>query len=263
MAYTLKSTGIATNLIMLLSIDDDGTTVKEFVSSAVNSAMTVHANVTTGTSTWKSTSRGYFQTYENSTYNFYGITFGTTKPTVGHNDADGMSYFAAAAGASAGTGRPGLVAYTGTSSYWGRHSSTRDKQSIYLGSDRVSSTTTIPSDGTTKFSMGPAFKNNDSSTTFYYGLESGSMASDGSGTPGDYGFTSESIIDIGGWAGEGSQPGKWHCIAVFNKQLSQAEMQSLHGDGSNDWFSTLFDAPTTYTPPVLRGQRTMALSGRR
>ncbi len=37
MAYTLKTTGIATNLRMCLAVNDDGATVTEFVSSTVDS----------------------------------------------------------------------------------------------------------------------------------------------------------------------------------------------------------------------------------
>jgi len=112
MAHTLKTSGLATDLVFCLAVDQDGTTVKEFVSSSVNTDMTVDGSVTTGSSSWKGTSRGYFETSSNGTFNFHGIRFGTTKPDMVGNDADGLAIFCAVASIAAATGTPWFIGTT-------------------------------------------------------------------------------------------------------------------------------------------------------
>ena len=50
-----------------------------------------------GSSTWKGTSRGYFQTYPNGATNFYGVTFGATRAAWDMTDSDGAGWFMALA----------------------------------------------------------------------------------------------------------------------------------------------------------------------
>src|SRR5688572_28820314 len=102
MAYTLKSSGIATSLAMCVAVDEDGTTVREFVSSTVNADMVVHGEVVVSSSTWKGVSRGYFETLPNGASNFKGITFGTNKPTYDAGSGNPTTVWFAVAGMSDG-----------------------------------------------------------------------------------------------------------------------------------------------------------------
>ena len=66
MAYTLKTTGIATKAVAVVALDEDGT-LKEFVTGKTPSTgLDVHANVTTnGTAAFRSAgTRGYFETFD-------------------------------------------------------------------------------------------------------------------------------------------------------------------------------------------------------
>jgi hypothetical protein len=77
------------------------------------------------------------------------------------------------------------------------------------------------------------------SSAAFYGLESGSLSQEATaGSDGGFGSSAAPIATIGGASGQGSQPFKPYCVCVFNRLLTEAEMQSLH----NDWFGTLFDS---------------------
>lgn len=256
MSFSLKSAGQATELIMLLAVDDDGTTVKEFVSSAVNAAMTVDsvANFPRGASNWKGISRYYYETKANGTFGFFGVTFGATKPVlpVGTGQS-GIGVFIAFGGSS-GTTRwlmpiqalnDGLGIGTGGSA---------GKNAWYTaGTVRANSTTSLPTDGTTKFSTGINWKYNVNGD-FFYGLESGSLAADGVTNPGGFGSVDSVVNSVGGGAGQGNYPAKIHLVAIFNLPRTLAQFQALH----DDWFNELFNplpVNISYGSAFSRGHR--------
>lgn len=92
MARTLKTSGIATSLKFLLAVEDDNATIKVFKSfdgsdventSAVNAAMTVHANtVVHAPVTWGSATVPYF--YDSTNNSDKWVSFGTDKPYIPH-----------------------------------------------------------------------------------------------------------------------------------------------------------------------------------
>ena len=47
MALTLKTTGIAAKLQVLVAVDDDGTTIKEFVDATVDANKVIESGVVT------------------------------------------------------------------------------------------------------------------------------------------------------------------------------------------------------------------------
>lgn len=246
MAYTLKASGLATKLVFCLAVDDDGTTVKEFVSSSVNGTKVVDAQVAVGSSTWKGVTRGWFQTKngqspKDSQYDFEGVTFVTNLPTAGMTSGGGLSIFAACAGASAGTG-DGAIAWMSSSDRLRRSSTNKLEWYLSAGVRGGASTTSLPTDGTTKFSFAASYLDNVT-TAFYYGLESGNLGADGGANPSNFG-SGTTWQQIGGADGQGSAPGKWHIICAFNEDLSETDFDSLH----DDWFGTLFDAPAV--PPT-------------
>jgi hypothetical protein len=75
-------------------------------------------------------------------------------------------------------------------------------------------------------------------TRFFYGLESGSLATDGTGTDSGNGSNGRFVGTVGVIAAQGSQPAKYHIVCLFQAELSTTELQSLH----DDWFGTLFES---------------------
>jgi hypothetical protein len=243
MSYSLKLTGLATDLVMCLAMDEDGSTIREFVSSTVNSNKTVDAGVTTGSATWKGVSRGWFQTLPNGA-SFDGIRFAVSfRPQVDLGNLSSAACFIACAGISARNGDGGLVAYS-LGKLFGRSESGPES----FGSPWHVGTTAMPTDGTTKFSAGI---NHEAFVDYsaFYGLESGSLAADGSGADGGFGNDNTDITAVGGSDSNiGNQPGKYFLVAVFDRELTLAEYQSLH----DDWFGTLFTGGGGSAAPTLR-----------
>lgn len=240
MAYTLKATGIATNLIFCVAVDSDGTTIKEFVSSDVDANKSLGTGVSAGVgaSTWKGSSRGYFPTLTNGSTNYFGVTFASGhRPAVSTSGpGTAHSFWGAFAGMSPANGSSfSIIEYSsGAGNLASRAASStgplRDSRGFQDGS------TSMPSDNSTKFSAG--FTHAYGTTCdHYYGLESGSLAADGSGSDPGFGAVGD-IIGIGGQAADSNQPAKWHIATLFNRVLTLTEFQSLH----DDWFNTLFDS---------------------
>lgn len=238
MAYTLKASGIATNLVMCVAVDSDGTTVKEFVSSDVNSNKTM-TGVTTGAALWKGTSRGYF------------VVSGTTgapncvefpsghRPTWDISGSNTGSVFVALSGSTNLSGA--FVVDTNGAGMLGRASGTVLTMN---GIGRLG-TTTPPSDGTTKWCGGGNYRNGGA-YQIYYSPESNSssLTPDNSGTDPTTG-QAFSITGVGGSTGLSVAPANYHIAALFNTALSDGQMQSLR----DDWFGTLFNVSGAFARP--------------
>src|SRR5688572_30196717 len=98
MAYSLKASGIATDLVMCVAVDSDGTTIKEFVSSDVDTNKTIDSGVTTGSATWKGVSRGYFTVVDN-TFDYKGVRFAVNhRPILDAGSPNAFSFFVAFSG---------------------------------------------------------------------------------------------------------------------------------------------------------------------
>lgn len=243
MAYKLKTTGLATALLSLVVVDDDGTTVVDLKGAAV----TKHANATIGAKNWKGVSRKFISTSGAESYTPYGITW-DDPPSCTMNDGDGMAVFMAMAGAAARSQAGAFITISASADGSGlaETSSGKTVLNVFGASNNVGSTT-LPADGSTSFSIGANWRN-DANCQLFYGLESGSMAADSTaGNPGNYGSGLAKIRNIGGSSGQGYQPCKPHVAAVFDRELTLAEMQSLH----DDWFGVLIDAgsPTVTLSP--------------
>lgn len=232
MSYVLQTSGLATVASSIIAVDSDGVTIRDFVSPTRTANMTVDTHVTTGTSTWKGTSRSYFQTLANGTYGFYGLTFASGYE-IPYDCSSGKSaaIFIAHAGASNDPG--GLAAIMTESTVSGGIKLTSGNLLTQFFSGGTSATA-IPVDGTTKFSFGTSFTYGGAST-YYYGLESGALAQDATATDGGFG-ANRPLSSIGGASGQGNRPAKHHIICVFPRALTLSEHQSLH----NDWFGALF-----------------------
>ena len=234
MAYTLKASGIATNLIACVVVDEDGTTIADLTGKAVTLGTGVSATVATGS--WKGSARKYFGTLADGTFGFFGVTW-NTPPLCDEDDSDGISVWCAFHGAdSPNTVFACIAASNSDVRGYGKAAATA-KGTYRSGGTVASTTTDLPTDGTTKFSFGMAYRSGVSSEAFY-GLESGNLSSEATaGTDGGFGGD-RNLHSIGGVSGQGRHPSRIYCFCVFNKQLSETEMDSLH----DDWFGTLIDA---------------------
>ncbi len=238
MAYQLRSTGLATSLTMCLAVDEDGTTIREFVNPTVDAQKTVDAGVTVGSENWKGTPRGYFATTSNGAFDFHGIRFGTTRPPWEPADGDGCTIFGACAAMGAGnsSGNYFLHASSDTQSIVRDWTAAPNSAAFrFYDGLRGKGNTALPNDGTS-FSFAVAY--NATSANWYFGLESGSLAADGTST-GNSGYTANSTVAyVGGWPGQGYQAASWHLLCIFNRTLTLEELQSLH----DDWFNVLFES---------------------
>ena len=91
----------------------------------------------------------------------------------------------------------------------------------------------------TKMSFGYNQKYNGTGLPLFFGLESGTLLTDG--TYNEAGSGSDTDMSMfGGHAGYGSASGEYFMHAVFSAAtlLTEADMQALH----TDWFGTLFQA---------------------
>lgn len=250
MAYALKSSGIATVLVVCVVVDEDGTTIVDLKGNTITLDSGVAASVATGS--WKSVARKYFVTTADGPFGYFGVRWSSTEPTVDESDADGMSAWFACHGADNSsfvvTPFIEVASAEGLRNGLTRVSSS-DAHGRYFpgGGTQAATATNLPTDGTTKFSFGANYESASDSEVFY-GLESGSLASDGTaGSDGGFGGSARSVFSIGGSSGQGNQPFKPYCVCVFSRKLTTAEMQSLH----DDWFGTLIDAPAGATEASL------------
>ena len=234
MAYTLKASGIATNLIACVVVDEDGTTITDLAGNAITLGTGVSATVATGS--WKGSSRNYFGTLANGTFDFYGVTW-NTPPAVTDDDADGIAVWCAFHGAdSPNTVLACIAGSAGDVRGFGKAAAT-GKGTYRSGGTVANTTTDLPTDGTTKFSFRMSYESADSSEAFY-GLESGSLSSEDTETS-DGGFGGAyNLHSLGGVSGQGRHESRIYCFCVFDRKLTETEMDSLH----DDWFGTLIDA---------------------
>lgn len=255
MAYTLKTSGIATNLVMCNGVDEDGT-ITEFVSSDVQANRTLDTGVaaSVATGSWKGTARKYWVSVDNSGVPA-GVLFAAGhRPTLALTNANGVTYFCAFHGSSARTGDGGYISHStaGDGQQAGLTLNSAANTCLMYGAGLKGggSTTAVPTNGTTKFSIAVSYKDSGTpSDRYHYGLESGSLAADGtSDTHGGASSSAADVYGIGGLSGFGAIGASRYLDCIFNIELSLAERQSLH----DDWFGTLFNAPAGGTAGIRR-----------
>lgn len=236
MAYTLKASGLATNLVFCVAVDSDGT-IKEFVNTGVNSNKTLGTGVaaSVAAATWKSVSRQYFETLANGTFDYYGVRFASGfRPTMDSSTGVSVGYFAALSGAQAGQNQAIMVEGNGSGVGLVERDPTDNKLKDTNGGSL--GTTSLPTDNSTKFSWALSHTYGGTNAKFY-GLESGSLAADGTNSDAGFGGPQD-VYGIGGAAGQGNARMKVHILCGFNIAPTLANFQSLH----DDWFGTLFDS---------------------
>lgn len=227
MARTLKSTGIAADAIAVIAVDDDGTTVKDFVSG---NTFTVDPNVTVGTDTWNGTTQPYFETKSGvDTFNFYGITYSGTLPTLTFGTE--LSLFMAINAYIAD--RNWLASNSGRT--YGAQLTASNQVAAYVASGQRLNGNTVWSTAN-KFSAGWIWRKTGTCEA-WYGEEDGLIAQDGTAPGNNFGGDVD-LTSIGGAAGGGYINARFHVFAWFNRAPTSTEWANLHSDP----FGTLFES---------------------
>jgi hypothetical protein len=257
--YTLLSTGQAADLVALWMVDEDGLTLREWVtgySSTWNGSndwtdndaeMTVEDAVVVGSGTWKGETLNYFETLADGSFDFHGILLNATgdgRPTIDIGSGDpGVGVWFASAGHAASSGTAwGYMLQLGAATQGlkrGTSTSGGLLWEIAAADITADAGTDLPTNGTTKFSAAANYEYNTSqglAPDYGYGLESGSLAADGTYTPQTRGASDTTISAIGGAAGLGHFAGKYFALAIFNSPRSLAQMQALHDDFMGELF---------------------------
>lgn len=246
MAYTLKTSGLATIATMVVMLDQDGTTLKEFVSSSVNSSKTITGTLTTGTKTWKGlTNFPYWAITANGSFNSTPeIEFVTNQPVVAWTS--GISVFAACAQMSTGNDQGGIVMDVPTGWGFAADADSSANFGFTAGNVKMSSTGSPLPLGTTSFSLGGNLTAGTSFDIWYaaagdttptsFNVLNGTDAGWGIGTGGSPPYH---ITEVCGFQGQGHRPAQYHIVAMFSRELTVSEFGTLH----DDFKAVLFDAP--------------------
>jgi hypothetical protein len=256
MARTLKTTGLAADAHWIVAMDDDGTTLREWVNgwsstTADNGAtwtnndaasMVVDDGALIGSTTWKGSNETYVETLPGGSFDYLGIAFPT--PIGSEASPAALSFFGAIVANEEANVSYWLSADDGNTNLFGINSS-GNIVFYERGIAHAAGTTTIPSDGTTKFSVGANIESGNQVEAFY-GLESGAIASDGTASAGTLQWAG--VGAIGGESGQDyDAPHKFVLWASFNRTLTQQEYDDLHADP----FGTLFESASDTQEPTL------------
>lgn len=239
MAYKIKTTGIAAACTMLIAVDPDTGTVKDFASSSVNADMTVGANVTTGTQSWDGNTRHYWMLGAGTTSADF-IAFGATKPFWTNNSA-GLARTWVFCGELAGTS--GRAFGDSASAYMSATSlvsggSTRPYQIGGGYSSAQNGGLAAPTSGD-KLIYGFSSVHGTYGAYFSAAHDAGAMTTGSVSTPTATGSSAAWDLDFVARRNDSTShlQDKIHFIAIFADDLSGAEWGSLR----DDWFNVLLE----------------------
>ena len=236
----LQTSGLATAAISVIAVDLDGVTVRDFVTG---NNITVDSHMVIGSSSWKGTTGGTFETLKAGSDNFngYGITYSSPFPQFNFSGATGSGFFAAAATISATQGPSGVPVFTndvtvGTNGIFGLPTiSTIPLTPQWNVASHADTAATSALTSGVKTSFGGDFKSGGT-FDYYKALETdGSMTQIGSFT--DAGFSgNKNLTNIGKFPSNGWSDITYFIIAFFNRPLTSTEFNSLH----TNFYTTLF-----------------------
>jgi hypothetical protein len=250
MAYTLKNTGIATNLTHCIAVDEGGTTVKDFVTSNSLSWVDYTDAATSsdiGTQAWNGTTRYYARTTSTESGNpsptARFLKFTTAAVTFGlrANQTSASTTFIALD--LIGTQTPALSyndAIIGAASADFIGVNYNDRKWISLNSSSyIKSTNTAASGNTSLAFVSPA---NPTPWKLYINGAEDTTAS----IVESLSTTNFSASYIGRRTNQilSFVSAKYFLVAQFNTALSASDISSLN----SDWFGTLFNTPSA---PVI------------
>jgi hypothetical protein len=249
MAYTLKTSGVATALTMLIGVEQGGTTgadIKDFKGTAV----TPNASVSVTTSgSWNGTARTYFTTTKSDNYTPLGVAITTGSGAwTGNTD---VSFFCAVHSLGAIGGSAAFMETTGgTTDDYGPRILTNTTSKIYQGGVNIFASTSTFASGTKLSFAGASNVINAGANTanrWWYKAEGTALTTtDNTTETGAAAYGNRSPIYIGGVSGYSTVVGSYYLYALFNRTLTQAEVTALHLD---PW-AELFQATSTSIAPL-------------
>jgi len=245
-AYKLKSTGIAANCTMLIALDPDTGTVKDFASAGVTEDMTV-TGLTTGTATWDGNTRSYFSLAAAT-----NIAFGDEAPTVTLNTTTNPELTIVAA-VELDNPLNTMVFGTNSSNYFSARNATSGVGHPFLaeGASSWGGDTTISTGERRIFGFGLKYDDGYSGA-LWTALHDDSAMTTGAMTGGTITSISMGLTHVGSRNGSGtgfSDAAKWFFVATFDAQLSEAQWDSLR----DDWFNVLLEPDSGSTPIAFSG----------
>ena len=227
MSRTLRTDEPALSCIFCLAVDDDGTTIKEFV---VNASKTVDAGVTVGSPvSWGTQSYPYMIFGNSGSYSPANVSWGVgNQTTLPWSYTDRGAIYVACIDVVAGAGAANYIGTGGGVQGFAQMATISQKMLIATG--LTTSSTSVPTG--TKLSLGVQ-RSSDDQFDYYYGEQGSAIGTDGSVT-GRTGFDYSGAIDqAGGVDGAGNfatDHGQVLLIAIFDRNLTSDEWTALHTD---------------------------------
>lgn len=237
MAYQLKTTGIAASVSMLIAVDEDGTTVKDFANLATVSK---GANVTTGTQAWDGNTRAYFEPPASRTTAADFVSFTAGKPVIPWSGVSGKEFTLVFIGAADSVGETiRAFGLSSANSLRSDNSVNSTGPTLRKASSVYSGTSSWPGNNQ-KLIFGFNIKLNTSTAAFHAQDDAGAMTkTTGLGVINRV-DGSDWTLDYVGRDNDSTTTGrqKTHAIIMFDDLLlSDAEWDSLR----DDWFGTLLE----------------------
>lgn len=243
MTYQLKSTtpfsGADSGVIVrhCIAVDPDTSEVKDFASAGVTADLTVGANVTIASQTWKSVSRPYFQLGSGTAADDY-IAFGATKPVWDFNSGESRTLVVIG---EAGSGPILRIFGANSGAYFSTQNGTTGGSTfpnLTLGGTATG--TGGPLTSGQKFIGGFSVVHNTSSTA-YRALEGDTTITSESATtlnPGGTTFDfNPAYIGRRNDSATSALSYKIHAVLILEGALSSTGWQAL----LDDWFGTLLE----------------------
>lgn len=235
MAYQLKTTGIAANCKMLIAVDPDTGTIKDFASSAVTADMTVGANVTINEQAWDGVTRKYWMLGSGTAAADF-IAFGTNKP-LWQLSAAGRTAASAVWIGELVTGSHGRMFGNNSSEYLGQidtGSGGSTHPAAYIGANAYNGGQATAAPG--KRIYGWSFTRSVARNWYTAADTAGSMTT-GSGPMAAVNLSYSLSYIARRNDNTTHNQDKVHCIAIFDVHLTEAQWDSLR----DDWFGTLLE----------------------
>jgi hypothetical protein len=220
MARTLRATEPAASCILCIAVEDDGATVKDFVTT---NSVSIDAFVSVGTSTWGGVSLPVFETKPSAAdgFAFHGVRWHGALPSV--------TWSTSAAFFMAGTGysQDNNFLMTNQAVDSGLKWSAANYATFWLSSlERVTGSTSIGANS--RFSFAGNWRK-DGVVQMWSGADGSPVIIEASAINSGTG-TNTNVKYFGGAPGQGYTQAKWYMFAMWNRGLTDAEVSNLNAD---------------------------------
>lgn len=224
MAYILKSSGLATRCTMCVAADPDTGVVTEFANSQVNGAMTA-GNVAVAQGVWNAINRKYFHLPDKTSL----LQFGVNKPAYVQNSASpSLSFFAALEYRTAG--EIGAIVSSGAAkNHFNGAYNSGGKIPTWIRDGVQYSGSTYPANQD-MCAMGYASTQGGSLKGYLQRNYGPTVVSPNATLSSQDGDITTTVASIGLRVGGIATQHRYYLVALFDKELSQADFEALAAD---------------------------------